>query len=404
MKERTNMTLGENLKSIRKELGLRQHEIVGDEITRNLISMIENNKTPLYYRTAKLIADNINRISKERNLDIHIDPEDIMDPRRIEAKKQADRYIEKLQSYIRNNHYEVEEYYIREIEAFLKKWNISDKKVVIYELLGKISYHYNDLQRQYNYLTRGLENYFVNPIKKDIHKLVMSLIGNCIFTGRYREAINLSNLDCMSADRLSDELKVKLNFNVALAYKNLERYDKALYYLQELKKYIGSNNSEGLRKSLILEGICYNEKGQEDKAIEIYLKAIQILDDEDKEKAVVYANILDIYVSQKDKERAEEYRNKLVSLLPIFESANEYISNIYYNLAEASELLGQNDLAEEYYKKSIIKAVEFNKIDYAIKGQLTLLDLYSRTNSEDKIVSNKEIFTKVFEHMNVSGS
>ena len=62
-----DITIGQNLKQIRKRLGIRQHEISGGEVTRNLISLIENDKTPLHERVAKLIAKNINDINNKND-------------------------------------------------------------------------------------------------------------------------------------------------------------------------------------------------------------------------------------------------------------------------------------------------------------------------------------------------
>lgn len=89
-----NITVGQNLKRIRKELELKQYSITGGKITRNLISLIENDKTPLYEDNAKIIAENMNSNAMEKNMNIYIEPEDILDPKRYDAKKMQ-MYISK---------------------------------------------------------------------------------------------------------------------------------------------------------------------------------------------------------------------------------------------------------------------------------------------------------------------
>jgi transcriptional regulator with XRE-family HTH domain len=95
MENKEKITVGQNLKRIREELGLKQYEITGGEITRNLISIIENGKTPLYEINARIISENMNSIMEERGLDVYIEPEDILNPERYEAKKRL-TYILKI--------------------------------------------------------------------------------------------------------------------------------------------------------------------------------------------------------------------------------------------------------------------------------------------------------------------
>lgn len=402
MTNEAHVSLGQNLKNIRKELGLRQHEIVGDEITRNLISMIENDKTPLYYRTAKLISDNINRISEQRNLGVYIDPYDIMDPNRVTAKKQADQYIEKLRSYLRNKQYEIDRDYIKEIEGFLKDWNIPDKKVIIYELLGDISFHNKDLQSEYMYLTRGLENYFINPIKKDIYVLVLKLIANCITTKKYNEAIRLSNFDFMNVEKLPSEYQGMLCYNIALTYKRMERYDDALEWVKTTKNYLGESNSDLLRKSLIVEGICYKEKGDKEKAIDKYNEVIEISGVEDDEIGLAYLNIIHLYESDDNKEVVREYRDKLMDMIPSLEPNNPYLVRIYYKLAGINEYLHEYDIAEELFIKAIKKSEELNQKEETSQIALLLLDFYNNSNNKDKIFANRKVFEKCLTGISLS--
>lgn len=402
MTNEAHVSLGQNLKNIRKELGLRQHEIVGDEITRNLISMIENDKTPLYYRTAKLIADNINRISEQRNLGVYIDPYDIMDPNRVVAKKQADEYIEKLRSYLRNKCYTIDEDYVKEIEDFLKEWNIPDKKVYIYEILGDISYYCKDYQAEYMYLTRGLENYFIKPIRKDIHLLVQKLIGNCITAEKYNESIRLNNLDFMSVEKIPHEFQGMLCYNMALTYKRLKRYDEALEWIEKTKKYVSERDPGTLRKALILEGTCYYRRKEADKAKAMYDEVIKMSEAEDEEIGLAYQNMMDIYKAENNEEQVIKYRDELMDIVPKIDASNRYLVKIYYKLAEICEYLHEYDQAEEWFMKAIKKSEENNERKDTSKVALLLLDFYNNSDNKDKIFTNKKVFEKCLNDISLS--
>lgn len=55
------ISAGEKIKRLRTDLGLKQEDISNDEITRSLISMIENNKRNLTIRSAKIISRELNK-------------------------------------------------------------------------------------------------------------------------------------------------------------------------------------------------------------------------------------------------------------------------------------------------------------------------------------------------------
>lgn len=389
------ISLGENLKRIRKELSLRQHEITGGEITRNLISLIENNRTPLHERNARLIAMNINNVFKERYKDIYIDPEDIMNPERYEAKKQADICIEHLEEYVQKKQYNIDEGYIKEIEDFLSNWDIPEKKVRIYELLGDMCYYNKDYECEYLYLTRALENYFIKPIKEDIYILVIKLISSCIVTSKFHEAKRLTNLKSINLDKAPNKYKVIFYYNKSLAYEKLGLYDDALRIIEVSKMYISSENKEAFESSLILEGICYDKKGLKDKAISKFKDVLVVLEDDYEKIGLTYINIIDLYMSMDSREKVMEYINKLILVTSQIPSDNVYLSRIYYCLSRAYEYLGIYDSAEDYYIKALNESKDKKETNRCIEIANSFLSFCISTNQHNKIVTYNELFTDI---------
>lgn len=394
---------GENLKRIRKKLGLRQRDIVGAEITRNLISLIENGKSPMNYRIAQIVASNINRVSKERNLGVYINPKDIMDPKRIDAKKKCDEYIEELKKYIQDNIYDLDEKYIKEIIDFLNQWKISEKKVEVYELLGDICYLNGDSKWEYVYLNKALENYYVLPVKNDIHILGRKLISSCINNERYNEAISLCNLDIMYGEHLPKEFQATICYNKALAYKRIKNYDKALKLLDCIEKNYNKTNQHILSKSLILKGTCYYEKDENKQAIEIYKNILEIFGKNSEEAGLAYSNIITIFRKLDLKDEVIEYKDKLIDILDQLEkNNNKHLMNIYLRLGQAFEYLDNIELAEYYYITAINKGLDRKENNKCSKILFNLLNLYTKTNQSEKIFLSNNIFLKGFENSPVS--
>ena len=118
------LSSGKKIKRIRKELGLKQHEITRGEVTRNLISIIENDKAALTEKVAKVIADNINMACSERNIDYHVSAKYLLESEEYQAERVVDKYLENLAV----DNLQI----VDEIEEFLIIYDFTDKKISIY--------------------------------------------------------------------------------------------------------------------------------------------------------------------------------------------------------------------------------------------------------------------------------
>lgn len=126
------MMQGERLKKIRQIiLGATQEEISAGVCTRTMICLIENNKQKLSYNLAYRIAENLNRIAKEKGMDLSLlTPKELM----IDEDEQAN-YV--FQNNILNELHKIEinsieinflEKKIIEAEKLIEKYNITDDK------------------------------------------------------------------------------------------------------------------------------------------------------------------------------------------------------------------------------------------------------------------------------------
>ncbi|MBU5440378.1 helix-turn-helix transcriptional regulator [Tissierella sp. MSJ-40] len=382
-----SLSIGENLKRIRSELGLKQYEITGGEVTRNLISIIENDKTPLTEDKAKLICRNINEIMENKGLDIIIEPEDIFNPDRYDAKKQADLYIEELDKLFSTKNYNIETEYIDEIESFLNKWNLVDKKIRIYEILGDISYNLKDYTKSYYYYFKGRECTFNHPNRKLNYRITLKLVVICILINKYKEAIDLSNYLILNRENISKEHIGILYYNSALAYEYLGLIDESLEQVLEALKYTEDTNYIQLGKILILQGNCYFKIGSYNEALKSYNKAADalILGDYYDDLYLVYANMTEVYVKMNCKDKILKYINKVLDNITRLNKDSNYFSKLCNQIAIAYNHLNKYDLAEEYYNESLIYAKKNNQQDIVKQNILALFHLYYKNLDLEKI-------------------
>ncbi|MBU5436963.1 helix-turn-helix transcriptional regulator [Tissierella sp. MSJ-40] len=382
-----DLSIGENLKRIRQELDLKQYEITGGEVTRNLISIIENNKTPLTENNAKLICRNINKIMEDKGLDIIIDPEDIFNPDRYEAKKQADLYIEELDKLLSTKNYSIETEYVSEIELFLNKWNLTDKKIRIYEILGDIYKDLRDYTKGYHYYIKGWECVFNYPDRKLNYRLMKKLIANCIIIGKYREAINLFDYVLVNRKNIPDKDMVVFHYNNALAYEYLNLIDESLEQITESLRYIEKSNYRDLGKILILEGNCYFEIENYDEALKSYNKAVDALSlgNYYDELLLLYANMAEVYIKINFKNKSIEYINKVLDNITKLNKDSNYFSKLCNQIATAYNHLNEFDLAEKYYNESLVYAKKNNQHNVVKENILGLFNIYYNKLDNNKI-------------------
>ena len=389
------ITAGENLKRIRKDLNLKQHEIAGNDITRNLISLIENNKTPIYYNVANIISKNINRILYERGLDTYIQAEDILNPERYEARSIANNYIKMLEKHLQEENYNLKVDELNEIENFLNKWNFVDKKVKIYQLLGEIYYKAKDYNREYYYYIKALEISYEHPNMKDRYKLILRLVYNCILTKKYHEAIRLCEFALSTQENLADRQKGIFHYNLALSYCYLNDYYTAMDHIIHAKYYIPCDNYEYMKKILLLEGTCNVEVKNYDIALRIYDKLLKIIDENNPETlSLIYNNILQIYIRKNKKSKVIEYHKKILGLLKHIDKHSYYLAEILINIANTYNYLEDYESYEKYLKMALSLSKENNNKNLISKAIALLANYYMKKEQFDKIKILLEDFEK----------
>jgi Tfp pilus assembly protein PilF len=149
---------------------------------------------------------------------------------------------------------------------------------------------------------------------------------------------------------------------------NDKEYDQALIILEQFL----AQNPKAYQVQLLI-GDCYREKGEIDKAIEIYDKAIEDAKADEKMGPQVMAKGLaalgDCYLKKNDLDKAQEYFKQSVDASPEDETLAYNVGEIFFSnqkldeailyFTKATEI--KPDWATPYYKLGL---VSLNKADY----------------------------------------
>ena len=378
---------GEKIRKIRKDFKIRQQDVTGGEITRELISIVENDKGKLTPHVAQLIADNINLICKERNISFHLSADYLLEDVSAQVGKVCDEFIEFLQQNENNLSKNFTED-IKNIEAFLTKYDSPEKKIIIYEKLGDLLLNQKEFNKSYTFYIKAFENRNSEFDKVKLFTLLQKLGSICIRLGRYKEAIDYNNLALAYNINIPSDLKFKALFNNALAHIYLKDYDSALLQIQYIE-----DNFEGITRqknlSLTIEKAnCYRWKKFYTDSLRLNKNILKTLDDDEFEiKSLVTSNILDIYTVLKDGKNTEKYINKLIAEIMHFQEIDKcyYCTNCYHQIAISFNLIGNVELSKEYYKKAI-DSVKRNRNIGELQNSLNeYLDIIIKEQDSDSV-------------------
>ena len=92
------LTVGEKLRKLRHELNIEQDALTQIGVSRNFISMIENNKRELTTARAIQLTELLRSIAKDKGIDLDISNEYLLSEPSKEAEKHCNLALENLKS------------------------------------------------------------------------------------------------------------------------------------------------------------------------------------------------------------------------------------------------------------------------------------------------------------------
>jgi len=389
---------GERVKKLRKSLGLKQAELSGNNITRNMISMIENNKAPLTIKASKLIYNNLMQSCKKKGLKYETSPEEIYLTEEEQVREIGERYV----AYLKKNNLENFENFkgfknLDEIMESINKYKVNNCKMQIYFYVAKYYQKTLDYNKAFRYfsivnelvLTEEADNEFISG-------LIVAILDVARNTHRYEEGLLIS-------DRLMKYVDSKhiviIMHNRILILKSLRRIKDTLKEISKFE-YI-CNNTVNERPMLeisiaILKANCLRELNENKQAADIYfdLKENIVWSEENIHfKALVLTNIIETYL-----EIGENYLQYLEELDNLVETVHSlqnrrFMCELYKHVYMAYDNLKDDrysKLKDKYLKKIIESSMKFKIHKFLSFALDKLIDDAKISKDEAKIESVKE--------------
>lgn len=365
---------GEKIKNIRKSLNLKQVDIIDDTVTRNLISNIENNKNNLTKKTAKIIAGKINEHYKKNNVDKKLSVEYLLESKSFQATKKLTAIIESFDPQIKKLDEKLFE--IDYLSSIIE--NTKEKSDMLIKL-GDILLENKFYLKAYTYFIKSLEILTTIDNSENLPFIYYKLGKVSVELKKYDQGIFFNKFAISMVEDKSETdstIMLKLLYNLALGYKEVKNYDKALEILDKTNSYISFSNKEQKVMILILKGNLFVRKASYDEALECYNTSKRLSENENLDEflALTYINFSALYTKTKEYQKALDY---ILLALPLQKTVDKKeVPLIYYDIGELYRKLEKYELAKENLLKPILSSEYIVEDELLIKIYVELLKVY----------------------------
>lgn len=329
----------EKLLRLRKKYKITQGELVGEDITRVFLGMIEIGKRSLTEKTAKLLCKNFHKIFEERGITDRISLADLMKTK----EKQAIEFLnEMLKSEINisNENLWIIEEALYELEPkerseFCEKLYIRFKNRERYTLARE-------------YLLKSFHG--VRKIKNLKDKL-QDMFFICENIGDFQGAIYTYRKfsSWLPKEKLTPENE-KLKYSYARTLIEIKEYDEALEIINYLHKKNKNEDTLYIVRNLLAR--VYKEQNRIEDAIKEYSSLAK--GKESQEKVLAYCEIIKIGLELSDKDLIKKYYEKCKSIVSEFVESTLETFDIFYILAKGAKELGKIKETKAYYMEALV--------------------------------------------------
>lgn len=271
---------GEHLKELRKCLGLSQNALAGPNMTRNLLSMIENGHSPLTLKTAEVLAQRINDLLSDKPSFTPVTAEDLLIPARYQARLEIRSLLDTIIEFRFDNHFNMNHYLTR-ISSLFSEWDLPREKVQAYSLIAAYFEDAGKNQEAQLYYSRAYENASRSEDPSPLAETALCLSRTALKLEHYQSAIQSAEVLRSYEGRIPDLLLLEVFLNQAAAYMAVSDFDHALGSLIFCEHLVPQNPPVWLIQLLTLKTDCYISKGMLGIANRILLsleKQLQNLD------------------------------------------------------------------------------------------------------------------------------
>lgn len=381
---------GHLVKKIRKSFGLKQFEIVDQSITRNLISLVENNKAPLTQNTARIVVQCINKHADKNNLPLRITELDLSIEGMYEAKVEVLKLLSQIQHPTEIS-IEQGNSLIQSLNLILSQYDLDELKAEAYEKIGDYYYQNGDYKHSNAYYSRAHESIRKITPQHARLSIINNLMRTYILLNDYQEVIRYAEIGESYCPKKDSRLFRGILFNKALGYQHLKEPTKAILVLEELKLLWTDFSKSQLFDLNLLICNCLKKSGEHEVSLEKY----NVLLNEDLspiQYALVYSNMLEVFENLNDKENTLKTLQNMSEFSPYFAENPYYACQILMDMTHSYIYIEDHKSALSTLLRTLALSKIANNHEMVMKSIVLLTDPVFRN-----LISTEEIYVSFIE-------
>jgi transcriptional regulator with XRE-family HTH domain len=372
------LTLGEKIKSKRKEMNMTLKELAGDRITPGQISLVESGKS-------KPSIDLLEYISDKLNTDI----EYFLESEEKQATLICKFYINIAESAISAGNTLRAEEYIEKGMQYAKKYNLLYLKGrfdIAYSTLEYVKGNYETSQQycisanSVFLKTNNLEDSVRSFILQGL--ITMKMGYTYIALSYFQQGDNMLN----ESNHVNEQLKAKIFFYIALCNHKLGNHQKAVEYAAMASERIKIlNDRKKYAETLMILGIAYSQENKIEDALKYATEANKRFNEIDD--VVQMADMeLDLGVIFADGNNMDESFAHLDEALRIKKGlTDEHDIEVLFNICENYININDLDNAEK-----VVEEIENCLEDEQYEYKLRYYKCQYRLNLKKKMIDKAE--------------
>lgn len=377
------LTQGEKIKALRTKLYMNQQDLVSENITRPFISMIEIGKRNLTYDTANTLIEKF--MVKAKELEINLD----VDIAYLLRSQSEDANIYCLEKLKNNNICDI----FDELIQISDQFDLLDVKAKIYRKMGDSWFDKSDYIEAFINYTNAIDIYKDIKRNKTITYIYWKIALCKAKLLQYREALSYFNLSRDYAVFYNDiDMNEISLYNIAKCYKKLNKIDLAKVHINNYLCICDKDkNFNYYVYANILKANCYEIEEQFNTVIDIYKCLVdEISDSKSPLLGIIYNNLGLAYFHKDNFKTSISYFEMAEKLRCEIDKAN-----LSHTLIEKSIVFSKQGLYVESIKAlelGLINAENYNDIEYLVKGNYMLADIYKILND---IQNLEKVYLKI---------
>lgn len=370
---------GEKVKQLRKDIGLKQDDITDNQITRSLISMIENEKRILSPQTAKIIARKLNQYYKHVGKIITADY--LMESKEAQVQRIIVTQLESLEELIKRNK-QLDSVHVLEIfdslMALATQWSMKYHYSMVLMKRGDFYYQRAKYNRALMDFFNCLEHFLESKSYVDASR-IYSRIGSCYLMKLFiDEALLYYNraFAIAAENNLPNLKRIKMLtlYNSIICHRKVKKYDMVLQFVQAFKE-LNYPDVNAWDQVIMMEANTYRDLENFDKAEALYEKLLAKESElSSNTLALTYNNLSVLYRKMDHHDQALVYANKTLDLMDCTDTMIPPF--LLCELAECYRDLKQPSMALSLLHRALEIAEESGQVENIIDIYLLLSEIH----------------------------